>query len=58
MPQDVAHHPSELPAHSSCDEHERRRQEERHVRPHRHQGYRSTIRQPRPQEGKQQSRKR
>ena len=50
-PRDVSDHPSELPAHPSCDEHERRRQEERHVRPHRHQGYRSTIRQPRSQEG-------
>ncbi len=50
--QDVVGHPHQFPAHSPCDEHQHRRQEDRYVRHDRHQGYRSSLRQPRPQEGK------
>ena len=50
--QDVVGHPHQFPAHSPCDEHQHRRQEDRHVRHDRHQGYWPSLRQPRPQEGK------
>ncbi|TMS01358.1 40S ribosomal protein S18 [Larimichthys crocea] len=48
----VSGHPREVPAHSSCSQHEHRWQEEDRLRHHCHQGCRQTLRSRRPEEGR------